>query len=203
MYDKANSLRIETTINDPSDFKVYGEVHHKDGTVSKQWKPMGKAISNLYRYAEISKLSNKRYIHALTNIIPIKSTQEEIETVCGHVKEKKKIYTGFNVWDKETFHILTTIAAGKYLLTGFTNKSIREELYPQTYKNQKTVGKTTRLLKKLRVHKLIRKVPHSQKYFVTDKGRRIVNALIEMKYEYYPKAIENLKSNKTSDNQAS
>ena len=60
MYDKSNCLRIETTINDPSVFKVYGTVHHRDGTESKQWKPMGKSISNLYRYAEIAKASKDR-----------------------------------------------------------------------------------------------------------------------------------------------
>jgi len=43
-------LRIETTINDPREFKVYATVHHNDGTESKEWKPMDKSISNLYRY---------------------------------------------------------------------------------------------------------------------------------------------------------
>ncbi len=62
MYDKFNCLRIEMTINDPKEFKVYKEVHHKDGTASRQWVPMGKSIANLYRYAEISKNpANKRF----------------------------------------------------------------------------------------------------------------------------------------------
>ena len=34
MYDKANCLRIELTINDPREFKVFRDVHHKDGTVT-------------------------------------------------------------------------------------------------------------------------------------------------------------------------
>ena len=189
MYDKANSLRIETTINDPGDFRVYGEVRHKDGTTSRQWKPMGRSISNLYRYAEISKSSNKRFIAALEDIVPVRKTQEEIESVCGRVTEKGKTYVGFNVWDKDTFHVLETIADGRYLLAGFTNKILRKELFPGTCQDRGTAGKITRLLKKLRVHKLIRKIPHSQKYFVTDRGRRIINALIEMKHEYYPHAM--------------
>lgn len=189
MYDKGNSLRIETTINDPGAFKSYGEVHHRDGTVSKQWKPMGKSISNLYRYAEIARASNKRYMDALENIIPVKSTQQEIEAVCERRTEKGRTYTGFNVWEKETLETLRVIADGRYLLSGFTNKIVRRELYPESFKEKKAVGRTTRLLKKLRVHKIIRKQSHSQKYFVTNKGRRIINALIEMKEEYYPKAV--------------
>ena len=47
MYDKCSVLRIETTINDPREFKVFGTVRHHDGSESQQWKPMGKSISNL------------------------------------------------------------------------------------------------------------------------------------------------------------
>jgi len=47
----------------------------------------------------------------------------------------------------------------------------------------------TRLLKKLRVHGLIRKVPHSQRYHVSDKGRRIMNSLIEVNPKYFPEAM--------------
>lgn len=50
MYDKFSCLRVEMTINDPREFKVYKDVHHQDRTVSKRWVPMGKSISNLYRY---------------------------------------------------------------------------------------------------------------------------------------------------------
>lgn len=73
MYDKCSVLRIETTINDPRAFKVFGTVRRHDGTVSKQWKPMGKSISNLYRYAEVSKACNQRFADAMVDIVPVKS----------------------------------------------------------------------------------------------------------------------------------
>ena len=72
-YDKHSILRVETTINNPRDFKIFGTVHHKDGSESKAWKPMGKSISNLYRYAEISKSCNVRFLSTLTDIVPTKS----------------------------------------------------------------------------------------------------------------------------------
>lgn len=53
MYDKRNNLRIEVTINNPKDFKVLKEKE-------KIWVPMGKSISNLYRYVEISKSITKK-----------------------------------------------------------------------------------------------------------------------------------------------
>lgn len=98
MYDKFNCLRIEMTINDPKEFKVYKEVHHKDGTASMQWVPMGKSIANLYRYAEISKTANKRFLDSMCHVIPQKSVEEEINHVCQKKKVKGKTYSGYNVW---------------------------------------------------------------------------------------------------------
>ena len=191
MYDKSNCLRIETTINDPGVFKVYGTVHHRDGTASRQWKPMGKSISNLYRYAEIARAANKRYIDALKNVMPVKSVQKEIQRVCGRRTEKGKVFTGFNVWEKDTLQLFCVISDGRYLLSGFTNKAIRQSVYPASYNDKKSRNKMTRLLKKLRVHGLIRKVPHSHRYHVSDKGRRIMNALIEVNQKYFPEAAAN------------
>ena len=82
MYNKCSVLRIETTINNPREFKVYATVHHNNGTESKEWKPMGKSISNLYRYAEVSKACNHRFIDAMVDIVPVESTLKEIGTVC-------------------------------------------------------------------------------------------------------------------------
>lgn len=186
MYDKSNCLRIETTINDPSVFKVYGTVHHRDGTESRQWKPMGKSISSLYRYAEIAKASNRRYLDALEAVIPVKSVQGEIQEICSRKTEKGKVFTGFNVWEKDTLELFRTVSDGRYLLSGFTNKTVRQAIYPTSHNDKKNRGRTTRLLKKLRVHGLIRKVPHSQRYHVSDKGRRIMNSLIEVNEKYFP-----------------
>ena len=58
MYDKGNNLRIEVTINNPRDFKVLKTTEKpQDGEMIqvKTWVPMGKSITNLYRYVEISK----------------------------------------------------------------------------------------------------------------------------------------------------
>ncbi|MGB8454770.1 MAG: hypothetical protein WCD89_20870 [Anaerocolumna sp.] len=43
---------------------------------------MGKSISYLYRYAEISKAANLRLLSALVNIIPQKSIEAEINKIC-------------------------------------------------------------------------------------------------------------------------
>ena len=186
MYDKFSCLRVEVTINDPREFKVYKDVHHRDGTTSKRWVPMGKPIANLYRYAEISKAANRRFLDSMQDIIPTKSIEKEIGKVCSRKTVDGKTVTGFNVWEPDTFLLLETISQGKYLIKGFTNREIRTELFPQKTNGKKQSGKMSRLLCKLRKHRLIKKIPHSQRYLLTSKGRRIIGALIETKKKIYP-----------------
>lgn len=187
MYDKFSCLRIEMTINDPKEFKVYKEVHHRDGTDSKRWVPMGKSIANLYRYAEISKAANMRFLNSMHDIVPQQSLEKEINEVCEKKTVKGKTVTGFNVWCPSVFLLFETLSEGKYLIRGFTNQEIRKAMGLTD-----PVGKTTernrmsRTLAKLRIHGLIKKVPHSRRYLVSNKGRRVMGALIETKRKTYP-----------------
>lgn len=186
MYDKFNCLRIEMTINDPREFKVYREVRHRDGSTSKRWVPMGKSISNLYRYAEISRAANKRFLDSMCNVIPQRSIEKEISGICTKKIVRGRKYTGYRVWSPETFALFETISDGKYLIRGFTNREIRESLYHETAPNKQVSGKISREFAKLRAHGLIRKVPRSRRYLVSDKGRRIMGALIETRRKIYP-----------------
>ena len=189
MYDKCSVLRIETTINNPREFKVFGTVRHRDGTESSQWKPMGKSISNLYRYAEVSKACNQRFLDAMTDIVPVKSVQEEIGTVCSGKTVKGKRVPGFNVWSPEVVRIMEAVSDGRYLINGFRNRDISQTVFPKMRDEKKRSSKTSRLLKKLRRHGLIKKVSRSRRYHVTSKGRRIMGTLIELYHKDYPELI--------------
>ena len=186
MYDKCSVLRVETTINNPREFKIFGTVQHRDGSESQAWKPMGKSISNLYRYAEISKSCNQRFLDAMVDIIPVKSTLDEIGQICDGKKVDGKMVSGFNVWAPEVVRIMETICDGRFLVHGFRNKDIRNIIFPDCKDPKKLSSKTSRLLKKLRCHGLIKKVQRSRRYHVTSKGRRVMGALIELRHKDYP-----------------
>ena len=186
MYDISSVLRVETTINDPREFKIFGTVCHRDGTETKQWKPMGKSIANLYRYAEISKASNQRFLDAMVDIVPVRSTLEEIGKICSGKKVNGKSVPGFNVWSPDVVLIMETVCDGRYLISGFRNKDIRQVILPGIKDPVRQSAKTSRILKKLRQHGLIKKVQRSRRYHVTSKGRRIMGALIEFRRKEYP-----------------
>lgn len=181
IYDKGNNLRIEVTINNPKDFKVMKEkekiIEHKKIVKEKVWTPMGKSIANLYRYVEISKSIIKRYIDALPKVDLNRPTLKEIKNVSNKIEVNKKVITGFNLLNNETLKILQVISNGKYLINGFTNKSIRNEIFDNS-DSEYIINKTTRLLYKLKAHGIIKKVARKNKYYLTTNGRDLISSIL-------------------------
>ena len=181
MYDKGNNLRIEVTINNPKDFKVIKEKEEvlKSGEIiqKKSWVPMGKSITNLYRYIEISKSITSRYIEALpeidTEVVPLK----EIERISTSKEINKRRYSGFNILNKNTLTLFQALSKGEYLIKGFNNKEIRDKIFKDSETSQ-NINRTTRLLAKLRAHKIIKKVPHKNSYYLTNTGRKIISSIL-------------------------
>ncbi len=79
LYDKQGSnLRVETTINDPSDFKVFRPKQGEPDGACK-WRPMRKNIADIYRRSKISQDSNERYLDALSSLNTDKSLCEIVD----------------------------------------------------------------------------------------------------------------------------
>lgn len=186
MYDKYSCLRIETTINSPKEFKVW-KFKHDENTGeaiegSGRWVSMGKSISNLYRYAEVSKATNMRYINALPSPVDTVTPVKEIESISCSIEVNNRHISGFNILNPETTKILEIIASGDYIVNGITNKNLRNRLFKDEDMNSiKIRNKTTRLLNKLKNHGIIKKVNHSSKYYLTSKGRKIINSILLFK----------------------
>jgi len=64
-YDKAgNVLPVETTMNDPRDFKVL-RPKHGDRRGKAQWRPLRRGIADIYRRGQVGQASNERYLERL------------------------------------------------------------------------------------------------------------------------------------------
>jgi hypothetical protein len=180
MYDKGNNLRIEVTINNPKDFKVL-KIKENDETgeviETKEWIPMGKSISNLYRYVEISKSITKRYIEALPDINTDKVPLKEIEKISSRKEINNRTYSAFNILSVDTLNLFTEISKGEYLINGFNNKMIRKNLYNNS-EDKKIINKVTRTLSKLKAHGIIKKVARKNKYYLTTDGRKIISSIL-------------------------
>ena len=186
MYNKGNNLRIEVTINNPNDFKVLKNISNDDNindndtdtdSSKKRLVPMAKSISNLYRYALVSKSIIDRFIDALPNIdIENNIPKEDIQKISSRTIFNDRVYSGFNILNSENIKLFSTISNGKYTIDGFTNKSIINDLFDEASK--KNINKLTRTFAKLRAFGIIKKVDGKNKYFLTNFGRNICNSIL-------------------------
>lgn len=180
MYDKGYSIRIETTINDPHEFKILKDVekiiNHKEIVIEKKWLPMGKSIANLYRYAEVCKAINMRYINALPIPTEKDTVIKKLESISNRKEINNRIYTGFNLFNKDDIQLFNILADASLLINGFTNKILRCRFFKdeEDCDSKKIRNKTTRLIDKLRKHGIIKKVGSASKYYVTENGRKII-----------------------------
>src|SRR5207244_11152129 len=64
-YDKGGSvLRVETTMNDPRDFKVLRK-KHGESKGKASWRPRRRGVADVHRRAQVSEAANERYLEAL------------------------------------------------------------------------------------------------------------------------------------------
>jgi len=192
MYDKFSVLRIETIINDPYEFKIYGEITEK-GQAKMGWKPMGKGVSNIYRYAGVSKAANLRYLDCLAQAADFSQSRKQLDTICRAVEKEGKRYTALNPLSPECIRWFKAILYGGNTINGFSNKTIREQLFPWASLNsrerKKTTGKVSRLLRKLRAHRLIAKIPRTFRYRVTKEGAKVMPAVLKIHRTEFHQAV--------------
>ena len=183
MYNKSGSiLRIETTVNNTRDFKVF---RHPDDDNSRpaSWQKMRKGVSDLYRRSQVSDKCNERYADALASCQVEEKLKEVVSPACNKIKKKGKTYRGLNPWQEEDYKLLTFLAKGEHAIGGFRNRDLRKWLYPESDKLEKEEqkrysGRTTRRIKLLRVHGLIKKVAKENRYMLTAKGQKFACALM-------------------------
>lgn len=189
MYDKWSVLRIETTINNPREFKIYREVE-RNKKKEMRWIPMGKSVFNLYRYEQVSMFANKRYLEALASFVPLEKCIEELEEFAEPLQDGAYRCSGFNPISAGTTKIFEAVLNGSHLINGFRNKDLQRKMFDNSAQSKertkKQSSKITRMIRKLRAHKLVTKIAKTTRYKITKKGYRILGAAIKLKKKDFP-----------------
>jgi hypothetical protein len=180
MYDKAGSvLRIETTVARTADFKVLRPPHDDpDGELS--WKPLRKGVADLHRRAQVSQRSNERYLDALAVVDDTTPCSRIFDAVARPVIDTSRRFRALRLGDPDDLALLEVISRGEFATAGFRNRDIRGLRYttPKTRADERRLsGKVSRQLRLLRAHRIIRKVPKTYRYQVTERGRLLTAAL--------------------------
>jgi hypothetical protein len=176
MYDKHGLiLRIETTVNDASFFKHYRRVEHRDGTTETKWTSMKKGIYSLPALREVLCAANRRYLEFISAIDTPTAGIDALRKISAKLREGEHTYPGFNFFAKHDQALMEALARGENCIRGLSNKSLRRR-FPD-----KSSGQITRILKRLRIHGLIKKVGHTYHYYLTQLGRTVVMAGLKLK----------------------
>jgi hypothetical protein len=176
LYDKFGLiLRIETTVNDLTFFKHYREVEHRDGTKQIKWASMQKTIYSLPALRELLEDANRRYLEFLSSIEDPRNGRDKLDKLSQTVHNEGRSYPGFNLFDHSDEALLLGIARGEFNISGLQNKSLRRLL------RGKNSSQVSRLLKRLRLHGLIKKVGRTYKYYLTQFGKTVIAAGLKLR----------------------
>ena len=154
-HKEGKALRTETTINNTRDFGI------------------GRRLTNLPALREIGFQANRRLLRVeqishdpITGINALHAVTDPVTTPTG------TRITGLRIGEQRSHALLTALPIFKLQTAGFVNRDLRHltaqlrGLDPATV----TAGQMTYDLRRLRTHGLIRKIPHSNRYQVTDQG---------------------------------
>jgi hypothetical protein len=191
MYDKFGQvLRIEMVINQPRVFKVcrWGT---QQGQRVRAWFPLTKSVAFLGRYAEVSRQATHRYLDALAVVEDPRVSAQVLDRACNPVPFQGHRRRALNPLSHQDQQLFLAVLRGEHIQRGFYARDIACHLGlgkahdPQEHRRRS--GRVGRLLQLLRAHGLIRKLPHTRRYRVTDKGFAFMSAAIHIRFRAFPK----------------
>ena len=136
---------------------------------------MQKTIYSLPALRELLEAANRRYLEFLSTIEDPRNGRGKLDKLSQPVMQEGRSYPGFNLFDADDDDLFQAILRGEFNISGLQNKSLRRWL---PHLNS---GQVSRLLKRLRLHGLIKKVAHGYKYYVTTFGKDILTAGLKLR----------------------
>ncbi len=182
VYNKAaNVLRFEATINNTKVFKTY-RAKTGDPKGPKAWRALPQGIAHIRDRAKLSEGCNERYAEALAVADSSAPLGELIQRVSGSVSWEKRRARGIRLGSPNDLRLLKAVNRGEFALAGFRNADLQAFLYDKPAKDaeerRRRSAHVTRLIRILRAHHLLRKMPRAWRYKVTPEGREIIASLL-------------------------
>src|SRR5579872_2747976 len=181
MYDKQQCvLRVETTLNDVKDMKVFRRAEG-DPQSPLKWRSLRKGVADVKRRARISQAANERYLDALAKVHATESLGELTKSLCRPTEFNGKRVRALQPWSAGDLQLLEAVCRPEFLLNGFRNGDLRPILFgvnePSADEKRRQSAKVSRQLRMLRAHGLIFRVIHTHRYQLSARGRVVLAAL--------------------------
>jgi hypothetical protein len=148
------ALRTETTINDPGDFTI------------------NKGLTNLTAMWKVGFTANRRLLHVEHISHDPAAGAEAFAAVTAPTDVAGQHAAALRFGDPRAQALLAVLLVFRLHPHGFTNTDLRNHLAPLLGTDTTTwpAGRATYDLRRLRLHGLIERIPHTHRYRVTDTG---------------------------------
>jgi hypothetical protein len=156
-HKEGRALRTETTINDTRDFYI------------------GKRLKNLPVLRHIGFQANRRLLHVQALSHNCLLGEDAFQQVNQPQMVSGQRVAALRFTDPHVHALFSALLAFRLLPQGFANHELRVLLAPLLglTPEQLTPGQMTYHLRRLRLHGLIQRLPHTHRYQVTDFGWRV------------------------------
>src|ERR1700688_5004219 len=160
-HKEGRALRTETTINNTRDFGI------------------GKLLKNLPELRQVGFQANRRLLDVQKISHDCSIGEDAFARVVGPIEVEGQRASALRFGDKRVQAMFAVLVVFSLQLRGFNNQEMRALLAqllgldPAHY----PVGKMTYDLRRLRLHGIIERIPHSHRYRLTPNGLRITRFL--------------------------
>ena len=184
LYNHFNLMRAEVTINHPDVFKTY-RAKETDPEGPKDWRMMRRGVADMPARAEIGQAANERYVQALIAVASKTTLKELVEPFCQRAKEPgptTRHVRALNPLSALDAQLLQIVSDPKWCLSGLRNRDILARLYPEptndAREQRRRTARVTRLIRLLRSHGILEKIPHSHRYQLSEAKRTSVQSVL-------------------------
>ena len=165
----------------PPDLRVRVNTCVPEQKVQRAWQPLRRTVTDLPRRAEVSRAANKRYLEALASTQVGTPLGQAAAPLCRPLTHDGQRYRGLHPFGTDAA-LLRALSRGEWTIAGLRNRDLQRLLYLGEPRDKKAARRrsmaVSRKLRLLRAHGLIRKLPHTHRYLVTEPGRAILTALV-------------------------
>jgi hypothetical protein len=185
MYDKGSVLRVETTVNNQQRFKGHRWMKTRRGHRCKRWLPLRKGIVDMPVIAAISRAANARYLEALAVVTLPKPVAQTLDPISQRKVQDGRPYRPLRPIAQDDAAVFAVLLDARFQLKGFRNRDLSQALWTNQQKDdqqrRKISGRCTRLLRLLRAHHLIGKIPHTRYYRLTPRGQHTMTTALQLR----------------------
>ena len=163
-HKEGQALRTETTINDTYDFEI------------------GRALRNLPALREIGFTANRRLLHVESLSHDCLIGDDDLDALNQPIVVQHQRVAGLRFGDRRVLALMQTLCLFALSPRGFRHRDVRTHVAqllgrdPDVY----AAGQMTYDLRRLRLHGLIERVPHSHRYRITTLGARLAMLYVRL-----------------------